>query len=116
MLQNADALAALRDSRGGHDILSEGDHILWAAEGPGETRYVAAFNRGKDVMDVSIDTQNAGLPARPTGRLQELWSGERVDVRPVDKQSVEARGVAPGSSAIDLTIPAHGAKLLRYRE
>ena len=54
------------------------------------------------------------LPAMPEGEVRELWSGEVVPARAVSVQSDEARGVAPGSSALDVRIPRHGAVLLRY--
>ena len=48
------------------------------------------------------------------GEVRELWSGEVVPARAVSVQSDEARGVAPGSSALDVRIPRHGAALLGY--
>ena len=62
---------------------------------------------------MSLDSQDVGLPAALDGEITELWSGEAVPVRAVSVQSDAARGVAPGSSAIDVVIPRHGAVLLR---
>jgi hypothetical protein len=54
------------------------------------------------------------LPAALNGEVTELWSGEVLGPRSVTEQSDAARGVAPGSTAIDVEIPVHGAVLLRY--
>ena len=63
---------------------------------------------------MSLDSQDVGLPAALEGEVRELWSVEIVPARAVSVQSDEARGVAPGSTALDVVIPRHGAVLLRY--
>ena len=69
---------------------------------------------GTDELPVALDSQDVGLPASMEGQVTELWSGSPVTARPVTVQSDAARGVAPGSSALDVTIGPHGALLLRY--
>lgn len=119
LLQNPDVLAVHAGSSGNREVFREGPLVLWTADGadgePGRTRYVAAFNLGDDELAVSLDSQDVGLPAGDLGEGTELWSGEPVPVRAVSLQSDAARGVAPGSSAIDVRIPRHGAVLLRHR-
>lgn len=115
LLGNADVLSVHADSRGNREVVREGPLVLWAADGPAGEQYVAAFNLGEEELPVALDSQDVGLPAALDGEVVELWSGEAVGARPVSEQSDAARGVAPGSTAIDLRIPRHGAVLLRYR-
>ena len=64
-----------------------------------------------------LDGQNLGFPVGADGalpgELRELWSGAVVPAEPVTVQSDAARGVAPGSAAVRLDLPAHGSALLR---
>jgi hypothetical protein len=48
------------------------------------------------------------------GEVRELWTGAVVAPEPVAVQSDAARGVAPGSSALRLSLEPHGAALLRF--
>ncbi|GAA4518845.1 MULTISPECIES: glycoside hydrolase family 27 protein [Brachybacterium] len=113
LLQNADVLAVHAGSTGNREVFREGALILWTADGLEGEQYVGAFNVGEEELAVSLDSQDVGLPAALVGEVTELWSGELVPVRAVSVQSDAARGVAPGSSAIDVVIPRHGAVLLR---
>ena len=113
LLQNPDVLALHATARASREVFREDPLILWTAEGQDGERYVAAFNVGADVLEVALDSQNVGLPARLDGEVRELWSGELVRPREVTVQSDAARGVAPGSTALDVRIPSHGAVLLR---
>ena len=115
LLSNADVLAVHADSHGNGEVFREAPLVLWTADGPDGDQYVAAFNLGEEELPVALDSQDVGLPAALDGEVVELWSGEAVGARPVSEQSDAARGVAPGSTAIDLRIPRHGAVLLRYR-
>ncbi|MGO1685529.1 MAG: glycoside hydrolase family 27 protein [Brachybacterium sp.] len=115
LLSNADVLAVHRSSHGAREVFREDPLILWTADGPGGERYVAAFNVGEEELAVSLDSQDVGLPATLDGEITELWSGAPIPVRVVIVQSDAARGVAPGSTAIDVRIPRHGAVLLRYQ-
>jgi len=115
LLRNADVLAVHAESSGNREVFREDPLILWTADGPGGERYVAAFNVGGTELAVSLDSQDVGLPAPLEGEVTELWSGQSVPVRAVSEQSDAARGVATGSSAIDVVIPPHGALLLRHR-
>ena len=113
LLQNPDVLALHATARASREVCREDPLILWTAEVQDGDRYVAAFNVGADVLEVALDSQNVGLPARLDGEVRELWSGELVRPREVTVQSDAARGVAPGSTALDVRIPSHGAVLLR---
>lgn len=119
LLTNRDVLAVHASSHGAREVLREGPLVLWTARGgtpeePTGERFVAAFNLGADTLRISLDAGSAGLPLQlAPGAVRELWSGEQVPVRPVAEQSDAARGVAPGSTAIDLELPAHSSALLR---
>ncbi|ATG53608.1 alpha-galactosidase [Brachybacterium ginsengisoli] len=115
LLQNADVLAVHATSSGNREVFREDPLILWTADGPRGERYVAAFNTGEAELAVALDSQDVGLPARLDGGVTELWSGASVPTGPVAVQSDAARGVAPGSTAIDVRIPPHGAVLLAVR-
>ncbi|MGY5765274.1 glycoside hydrolase family 27 protein [Brachybacterium sp. DNPG3] len=124
LFTNADVLAVQTSSREGREVFREGPLVLWTALGEADVRYVAAFNLGDEPLTVSLDSLNVGLPAdlggasadgaSTGGELRELWTGELVPTRAVSVQSNAARGVAPGSTAIDVTIAPHGTVLLRW--
>ncbi|HLS32121.1 MAG TPA: alpha-galactosidase, partial [Brevibacterium sp.] len=115
LLQNADVLAVHREGHGAREVFREDPLILWTADGPAGEHYIAAFNVGEQELTVALDSQNVGLPAALEGEVTELWSGRAVPMRPVAEQSDAARGVAPGSTALDVVIPRHGAVLLEHR-
>lgn len=116
LFTNAEVLEILHSARDSREVFREDPLILWTAGSEKNTgvRYVAAFNVGEAMLPIALDAQDVGLPATIDGELRELWTGTAVETRDVDEQSDAARGVAPGSTAIDVAIPAHGAVLLRY--
>ena len=107
LLRNREAMAVLRDARGSREVLREDPLILWAADGVAGERYAAAFNVGDDELRVTLDGGQLGLPA--DGVLREVWTGADSAL-----EHRVARGVAPGAAAIDVVIPAHGARLWRW--
>lgn len=111
LFQNADVLAVLSRSTRNREVFREGALVLWAADGQDGERYAAAFNLGSVQMDAVLDAGNIGFPA--SGVAIELWTGREVPLEPVAVQSDAARGVAPGSAAMRVTLPPHGAALLR---
>ncbi|SDB86171.1 Alpha galactosidase A [Sanguibacter gelidistatuariae] len=113
LFTNADVLAVL-DSRGSREVFREGNLVLWTADDADGAGYVAAFNLGDEALTVALDSANVGMPGVFSGTVRELWTGAVLATRPVTVQSDEARGVAPGSTAIPLTIEPHGAQLLRW--
>lgn len=114
LFTNADVLEIHRSSTGNREVFREGPLVLWAADGQDETRYAAAFNLGETTLTVALDAANAGLPPHLDGEVRELWTSTRLHPRTVTAQSDAARGVAPGSSALDVILPPHGVALLRY--
>lgn len=111
LFQNADVLAVLSRSTRNREVFREGALVLWAADGQDGERYAAAFNLGSVPMDAVLDAGNIGFPA--SGVASELWTGREVPLEPVAVQSDAARGVAPGSAAMRVTLPPHGAALLQ---
>ncbi|MBO3085993.1 glycoside hydrolase family 27 protein [Cellulomonas fengjieae] len=116
LLQNRDVLAVHATSTGNREVFREGGLVLWTAQGPDGVRYVAAFNLDAEPRHVAVDARDVGLPVSADGvdgEVVELWSGEPVRTSAVAVQSDDARGVAPGSAALHLSIEPHGALLLR---
>ncbi|WP_235866355.1 glycoside hydrolase family 27 protein [Serinibacter arcticus] len=114
LLQRPDVLAILTGSSGNREVFREGDLVLWTAAGVDGVRYAAAFNLGSAPLGVALDAGDLDLPSALDGEIEDLWSGEAVATSVVTEQSDTARGVAPGSTAIPVTIEPHGVALLRY--
>jgi len=114
LFTNADVLAVL-GAGGSREVFREGDLVLWTADGvAGESGWVAAFNLGTEPLSVALDAGDVGVPVDEAVRVRELWTDEDVATHRVSEQNDEARGVAPGSVAIPVTIEGHGARLLRW--
>ena len=111
LLQNADALAVHRESTGNQELFREGDTVIWGAEGPAGTRFAAVFNLADAPRELVLDVSALAFAAGDA--LTELWTGHAPPTESVAVQSDAARGVAPGSRAVRLVLPAHGAALLR---
>ena len=114
LFTNADVLDVLRSSSGNRELFREGELIVWGAEREGGTGYAAVFHLGDVPRSLVLDAGGLGLALGAGGELRELWTGALVPAEPVSAQSDAARGVAPGSHAIRLDLPAHGAALLRH--
>lgn len=114
LLTNRDVLRVHADSRGNREVFREDPLIVWEAAGPEGVRYVAAFNVSDQPLVRALDAENVGVPVGAGGHVRELWTGETVTMRAVAEQSDDARGVAPGSEALDVRIEPHGAVLLRW--
>jgi len=112
LFTNTDVLKVLKGSAGNRELFREGGLVIWAATGADGVRYAAVFNLGDAAADLVLDIRNLDLVPDAAHQIRELWSGERVAQEPVTVQSNDARGVAPGSAAIRLSLPAHGAALL----
>lgn len=113
LFRNADVLAVLHDSTGARELFREGDTVIWGADGPAGVRYAAVFNLADSAGEKVLDVRALALPA-DAERVTELWTGRVIEADSVDVQSDAARGVAPGSRALRLVLPAHGAALVRF--
>nr|WP_255622478.1 glycoside hydrolase family 27 protein [Tessaracoccus sp. OS52] len=114
LFQNRDVLQVLRSSSGNREVFREGPLVLWAADGADGVRYAAAFNLGDEPLELALDSRNVGWPAALDGEVLELWTGQEVQTSEVTVQSDAARGVAPGSTAVAVSLQRHGAALLRF--
>jgi alpha-galactosidase len=115
LLTNSEVLSVLSTSSRNRQVFRGDDLVFWAADGPAGERFAAVFNLAAEPRRTILDTANIGFPERPEHGILDLWSGRRVLGTPVGMQTVETRGVAPGSTAIAVDIAAHGTRLLRYR-
>ncbi|HMR47635.1 MAG TPA: alpha-galactosidase [Arachnia sp.] len=113
LFTNADVIEVLRSSSNNRELAREGAFVFWGADGADGVRYAAVFHLGETPVDIALDAQALGLPASG-GEVRELWSGAVVALESVSVQSNAARGVAPGSAALRLSLDAHGAALLRF--
>ena len=113
LFTNPEAMEILRSSSNNRELAREGAFVFWGADGADGVRYAAVFHLGESAVDVALDAQALGLPASG-GEVRELWSGADVPLEPIGVQSDAARGVAPGSSALRLSLEPHGAALLRF--
>ncbi|MBL0887970.1 alpha-galactosidase [Myceligenerans sp. I2] len=111
LLANTDVLDVHARSTGNRELFREGPLVLWGAEGDDGVRWAAVFNLGDEPLDAVLDAGDLDFP--PGGTVRELWSGEQVPLEPVTTQSDDARGVSPGSAALRVDLPPHGAALLR---
>jgi len=117
LFTNAAVLELNATATASRELFREGGLVLWGAEGPDGRKWAAAFNLEDSPREVALDAQNLGFPVsggRLRGEVVELWSGQSVPARQVGEQSDAARGVAPGSIALDLELAPHGAVLLRF--
>ena len=117
LFTNAAVLELNATATASRELFREGGLVLWGADGPDGRMWAAAFNLEDSPREVALDAQNLGFPVsggRLRGEVVELWSGQSVPARQVGEQSDAARGVAPGSIALDLELAPHGAVLLRF--
>ena len=106
-----DVLEILRDSHDNRELLRERDLVVWTAS-RGDTRWVAVFNTADEAREVPFDTRSLGLGVAPAG-VVDVWDGASLTVEAVHEQSDAARGVAPGSRVVRLSLAPHGCVLLR---
>ena len=103
LLTNTDLLDVLNASRNNRELLRDGDLVLWAAESTtSEDRFVAAFNTGAAdlVRTVPLGDLDVGTSS---GAAREAWSGDDAVL-----------GLKDGLPALDVKLPAHGARLYRF--
>lgn len=115
LFTNDAVLEVLFESTNNRELFRERSLVLWGADGSAGTRYAAVFNLADEPREVVLDVQDLGLPGELASPLLELWSGRELQTVRVDVPSPELRGVAVGSTAVPLTLEAHGAAMLRYR-
>ena len=105
LLTNTDLLDVLNASRNNRELLRDGDLVLWAAESTtSEDRFVAAFNTGEADLVRTVPLGDLGVDAGVLpGEAREAWSGDDAVL-----------GLKDGLPALEVKLPAHGAKLYRF--
>jgi hypothetical protein len=112
LFTNAGVLAIGSSSHGNRELFRERDLVVWAAEGPDGERWAAVFNtRGESAVE-TLDTSWLGFGSAP-GDIVDVWTGEAVPTEIAREQSHDVYSVAPGSTALRLTLEPHGCALLR---
>lgn len=99
-----------RDSTGGREVLREEPLALWTAEGRSGARYAAVVNLGDEPLTTTVDASAIGFDG--DAPVRELWTGAPVSRAAVAVQSDDARGVAPGSTALRIALEPHASALL----
>jgi alpha-galactosidase len=96
LLTNRDVLDIPKTSRKNQQDSHQGNKVMWSAQGPGETYYLALFNLGETAFP-AIDL--IGIPDFGVDqRARDLWTGQEYHYL---------------SKCNDLPIPPHGTLLLR---
>ncbi|GAA1980368.1 glycoside hydrolase family 27 protein [Microbacterium pumilum] len=98
------------DSIGGREVLREEPLVLWTAEGRSGARYAAVINLGDEPLATAVDASAIGFDGGAP--VRDLWTGATFDRAPVAVQSDDARGVAPGSTALRVVLEPHASALL----
>ncbi|AIQ39871.1 glycoside hydrolase family 27 protein [Paenibacillus sp. FSL R5-0912] len=96
LLTNQDVLNMHRHSCNARQISRTGDRVVWLAEGPEGERFVALFNTGESLAEVSISIADLGIEGRVNAK--ELWTGKQT---------------GPLEDTLSSAIPPHGAALFR---
>jgi alpha-galactosidase len=100
LLTNADLLRVLTDSERNREVFREGDLVAWTAVATdAPARYAAVFWTGAAPESVSVPLTSLGIDPAAAGVATDVWSGEVVPV---------------AGSSLDVDVPAHGARLLRF--
>lgn len=99
LLENRGVIAIDQDARGiqGHAVRSEGDAVIWIKPLADGSVALAVFNRGEQAARVMLRPEDAGLARM--GARHDVWRGADLP---------------PGQTS--MTVPAHGAVLLRVRD
>lgn len=98
-----------RHSTGGAELFREGDLVAWGADGVGAsagTRWVALFSTADAPARVAIPASALGLDVAGTALL-DIWDGQTIALDPPSPASGR-------SALLDLEVPAHGVRLLKY--
>ena len=97
LLTNPEVLAVNRHSRNNRQLSRRGDHVAWLADADdGGGKYLALFNLADgEPVDEVVSLSQLGL--RASADIRNLWT--RRDLGPAGE--------------IRLSVPSHGARLLK---
>ncbi len=93
LMQNREIININQNSRGGREVYRKGDEIVWAANGEGNTIYLAHFNVGDREITAEFNSDFIGINEKIN--VHEVWSGEEQN----------------GIFRIKSVIPPHGVRL-----
>lgn len=97
LLTNAEVLAMHKISCNARLVYrDEADRIVWQADGPGGTAYVALFNAGEETTEVSVALEQLGVASG--AQAWDLWSQKSAGLL---------------SDKLAATIAPHGAALFK---
>jgi alpha-galactosidase len=101
ILMNKDAIAIDQDTLGkqGHRISAKDANEIWAKPLNGGAKAVGLFNRGDASSPITLDLKSLGFGEG--AKLHDIWSG---------------KDVAASNGSYTVTVPRHGAVLLRVSE
>jgi hypothetical protein len=100
LLTNPDVLRVLNRSERNREVFREGDLVAWTAVATdAPARYAAVFWTGEAAESVSVPLTSLGIDPAAAGVATDAWSGEVVPVT---------------GDALDVDVPAHGARLVRF--
>ena len=104
LLTNDEVLALLRDSRNARQVYREerynyaGETIVWQAEDEAGSTYCAVFNCGPKPRELAVQLESTlSLPCGDYA-VRDLWAHQSI---PATRR------------AIPLTVPSHGARLVK---
>jgi len=90
------AVLALRDGDDSREIVRDGDLVIWSAR-VGDRQYRAVFWLGDESRTVRVHTADLGCSADAACR--DVWTAEAIGI---------------DGGWIELTVPAHGSRLLAF--
>ncbi|WP_319803475.1 glycoside hydrolase family 27 protein [Planctomonas psychrotolerans] len=108
LLTNADVIRVLQHSERNREAYREGDLVVWTAVGTdaggedaggADVRYAAIFWTGEEGSTATVPRSSIGVAAGDVVSAVDLWTGE---------------GVTLGAVNLEIDVPAHGARLLRF--
>jgi alpha-galactosidase len=93
LLTNGEVLEMHRSARNPRQVSRGGDCVIWAADGPDGSSYMAIFNLGARQASIAVPVQGT----LGDGHVQDLWSGAHL---------------GPPERLREIEVDAHGARVL----
>jgi hypothetical protein len=97
LLTNREVLDMHRFARNPRQVSRDGDCVIWVADGPDGSSYMAIFNLGACRASIAVSAQGA----LGDGNVHDLWSGARL---------------GPPERVREIEVDAHGARVFRARK
>jgi hypothetical protein len=97
LLTNREVLEMHRSARNPRQVSRSGDCVMWAADGPDGSSYIAMFNLGTRQASIAVPVQGTD----GDGDVHDLWSGARL---------------GPPERVREIEVDPHGARVLGLRK